>query len=160
MRIVVGLRDGANSFCAGHVNFLKPDERMLAEPVAASTWEDFKADYGRRLADVTVRCRKIAEYTEWAVPEPAGARLRLERALERPEQEGAGRLHPPRRKHPALTLRCELPRGQTPRNATKHYVFAAVCKYVIHADQSCSSKASVNFVTFWHFFREANDKPR
>lgn len=71
------LRDAANGSGAGHVNFLKPVERMLAEAATGkwSTWEAFKAEYLRRLIDVTTRCRKVAEWTEKALPEVNPANL-------------------------------------------------------------------------------------
>ena len=74
----VGLRDGANGSGAGHVNFLKPVEKMLSEAAdgadarSRTPWPDFssfKAEYLRRLVDVTVRCRRIAEWTEKALPD-------------------------------------------------------------------------------------------
>ena len=72
------LHDGANQTGVGHVNFLKPIERMLAEGriKAAGTavphmesrhlgawiqdFPSFKAEYLRRLAVTTTRCREIA----------------------------------------------------------------------------------------------------
>ena len=71
------LHDGANQTGVGHVNFLKPIEKMLAEAGGSRSratadaqervppqWEDsfdaFKTEYLRRLADTTERCRKVA----------------------------------------------------------------------------------------------------
>ena len=70
------LCDAVNDTIIGYVNFLKPIEKMLAEangravstkpPAAASSmppyqgFSSFKAEYLRRLADVTDRCRKVA----------------------------------------------------------------------------------------------------
>ncbi len=74
-----GLRDGCNASGAGHVNFLKPLERMLAEAAAGERawgdWPSFKTEYLRRLADVTARCRKIAEWTEKVLPDVNPANL-------------------------------------------------------------------------------------
>ena len=69
-----GLRDGANGSGAGKVNSLKPLEKMLQEEAEGKggSWADFEAfkgEYLRRLADVTVRCRRIAEWTEKLLPE-------------------------------------------------------------------------------------------
>ncbi len=55
-----GLRDAMNGTGVGHVNFLKPIEKMLAEGGAYSSFEAFKAEYLKRLVDTTVRCREIA----------------------------------------------------------------------------------------------------
>ncbi|MBR3085207.1 MAG: serine hydrolase [Kiritimatiellae bacterium] len=75
-----GLRDGCNTTGLGHVNFLKVVEKMLAEakrrrddggvvatsdagtfqPFNFSTFQLFKAEYLRRLADTTDLCRRIA----------------------------------------------------------------------------------------------------
>jgi formate C-acetyltransferase len=80
------LHDGANQTGVGHVNFLKPIEKMLAEAAGGSqftatdpggggrnelrpsrtahSWAcdfpSFKAEYLRRLAATTTRCREIA----------------------------------------------------------------------------------------------------
>ena len=86
-------RDCVNDTGVGHINFLKPLERMLAEAAgvavdgvgraacsqaAARRVEDnapyrdfssFKSEYLRRLADVTDRCRKIAYEFEKVLPE-------------------------------------------------------------------------------------------
>ena len=67
-----GLRDSVNGTGVGHVNFLKPIEKMLAEAVGGAGWADFaafKAEYLRRLADVTDRCRKVAFEFEKVLPE-------------------------------------------------------------------------------------------
>ncbi len=53
------LRDGANGTIVGYLNFPKLVERMLAEGVEHPSFEAFKADYLRRLAAMTVRCREI-----------------------------------------------------------------------------------------------------
>ncbi len=78
-----GLRDGCNTTGVGHVNFLKPIEKMLAEaangqlktengkrkaecgeamnsPFSILHFSSFKSEYLRRLAAVTDRCRAIA----------------------------------------------------------------------------------------------------
>ena len=107
-----GLRDSVNGTGVGHVNFLKPIEKMLAEcagdgergtgngergtgngraacpQAAASSGERrvkdnapyrdfaaFKAEYLRRLADVTDRCRKVAFEFEKVLPEVNPANL-------------------------------------------------------------------------------------
>ena len=73
------LHDGANQTGVGHVNFLKPIEKMLEEfrvessklkvesnvggetlNSQLSTFNSFKAEYLRRLAATTTRCREIA----------------------------------------------------------------------------------------------------
>ena len=82
-----GLRDCVNGTGVGHINFLKPIERMLEEfrvrgggvesggvntPTPHSplpTFDSFKAEYLRRLADVTDRCRKVAFEFEKVLPE-------------------------------------------------------------------------------------------
>ena len=66
-------RDCVNDTGVGHINMLKPIERMLEECKAEiengkalilnsklSNFNLFKAEYLRRLADVTDRCRKVA----------------------------------------------------------------------------------------------------
>ena len=61
-------RDCANDTAVGHVNLLKPVERMLAEAAKSEEtrvkshcdFNSFKTEYLRRLSDVTDRCRKIA----------------------------------------------------------------------------------------------------
>ena len=93
-------RDAVNDTAVGHVNFLKPIEKMLAEcagagergtgngragcpqPAAARSenapYRDFvafKAEYLRRLADVTDRCRKVAYEFEKVLPEVNPANL-------------------------------------------------------------------------------------
>ena len=92
-------RDAVNDTADGHVNFLKPIEKMLAEcagavergtgngraacpQAAASSGERrvkdnapyrgfaaFKAEYLRRLADVTDRCRRVAFELEKVLPD-------------------------------------------------------------------------------------------
>ena len=65
------LRDCVNDTGAGHVNFLKVVERMLDEAWKSKEkrvkgeeecvdFNSFKAEYLRRLADVTERCRNVA----------------------------------------------------------------------------------------------------
>jgi len=98
--VVVGcyeyaLRDGVNGSGAGHVNFLKPLERMLAEaveewkggkveecasestisPFHYPTFSHFKAEYLRRLTAVTVRLREVTLRTESVLPEVNPANL-------------------------------------------------------------------------------------
>ena len=91
-----GLRDSVNDTAFGHVNFLKPVEKMLEEcrvwsggvvgggvdspthPLTHSqltTFNSFKAEYMRRLADVTDRCRKVAFEFEKVLPEVNPANL-------------------------------------------------------------------------------------
>ncbi len=80
-----GLRDSVNGTGVGHVNFLKIVEKMLAEAVArsqspqTSRWSrdfpSFMAEYLRRLADVTDRCRKVAFEFEKVLPEVNPANL-------------------------------------------------------------------------------------
>ena len=80
-----GLRDSVNGTGVGHVNFLKIVEKMLAEAVARSQspqtpqWSrdfpSFMAEYLRRLADVTDRCRKVAFEFEKVLPEVNPANL-------------------------------------------------------------------------------------
>ncbi len=55
-----GLRDAMNGTGVGHVNFLKPIEKMLAEGGTYPSFEAFKAEYLKRLVATTVRCREIA----------------------------------------------------------------------------------------------------
>ena len=90
------LHDGANGTGVGHVNFLKPIEKMLEEcrvrsggvesggvdspthPLTHSqltTFNSFKSEYLRRLADVTDRCRKVAYEFEKVLPEVNPANL-------------------------------------------------------------------------------------
>ena len=82
------LRDGCNSTGVGHVNFLKIVEKMLAEaaggsrvlpktfqPFNFSTFPLFKAEYLRRLAETTDRCRKIAFEFEKVLPDVNPANL-------------------------------------------------------------------------------------
>ena len=58
------LRDAANDTAVGHVNFLKPIEKMLAEASRGEAdwpdFESFRSEYLRRLADATNSCREIA----------------------------------------------------------------------------------------------------
>ena len=79
-----GLRDGCNATGIGHINFLSPLEKMLAEakdkrhatcdkPFA--TFGDFKEKYLKRLAETTDRCRKIAFELEKVLPEVNPANL-------------------------------------------------------------------------------------
>ena len=75
-----GLRDSVNGTGVGHVNFLKPVEKMLAEAVRSASapyrdFDAFKAEYLRRLADVTDRCRKVAFEFEKVLPEVNPANL-------------------------------------------------------------------------------------
>ena len=76
------LHDGANGTGVGHVNFLKPIEKMLDEFKVESvkckvgqTFNTFKAEYLRRLADVTDCCRKVAFEFERVLPEVNPANL-------------------------------------------------------------------------------------
>ena len=68
-----GLRDCVNGTGVGHINFLKPIERILEEAKADKVnWTDFaafKAEYLRRLADNTDRCRKVAFEFEKVLPD-------------------------------------------------------------------------------------------
>lgn len=84
-----GLRDSINDTAIGHVNFLKPVEKMLEEFRVQSselrssstynsqltTFNSFKTEYLRRLADVTDRCRKVAFEFEKVLPEVNPANL-------------------------------------------------------------------------------------
>ena len=68
------LRDAVNDTAIGHVNFLKPVEKMLAvaesgNPAWSRDFDSFKAEYLRRLVDVTNRCRKVAFELEKVLPE-------------------------------------------------------------------------------------------
>lgn len=61
------LRDGVNRSSGGYVNFLKPVERLLQDCASGrdfATWDDFKADYLRRIVAVIDRCRAIALESE------------------------------------------------------------------------------------------------
>ena len=84
------LADSCNRTGCGHVNFLKPVEKMLEEcrvekekckvggttlNSRLSTFNSFKAEYLRRLADVTDRCRKVAFEFEKVLPEVNPANL-------------------------------------------------------------------------------------
>ena len=76
-----GLRDSVNGTGVGHINFLKPIEKMLGECKSGSAkckiddFNSFKAEYLRRLADVTDRCRKVAFEFEKVLPEVNPANL-------------------------------------------------------------------------------------
>jgi formate C-acetyltransferase len=75
-----GLRDSVNGTGVGHINFLKPVEKMLEECKSSqdsqlSTFNSFKAEYLRRLADTTDRCRKVAFEFEKVLPEVNPANL-------------------------------------------------------------------------------------
>ena len=81
------LADSCNRTGCGYLNFLKPVEKMLTEVAGGSRsratadaqervpprWEEsfpsFKAEYLRRLAETTDRCRKVAFEFEKALPE-------------------------------------------------------------------------------------------
>ena len=54
---------GMNRTTAGHLNLVKPLERMLAEPVSAADWEAFKAEYLSRVRTATAEMREIV--TVW-----------------------------------------------------------------------------------------------
>jgi len=89
------LHDGANQTGVGHVNFLKPIEKMLTEAAGDGKnnmelckcgndkrvhpiWPDFnsfKTEYLRRLADVTDRCRMVAFEFEKVLSEVNPANL-------------------------------------------------------------------------------------
>ncbi len=79
-----GLRDSVNGTGVGHVNFLKIVEKMLAEAGNGErgmgngewgTFDSFKAEYLRRLAHTTERCRKVAFEFEKVLPEVNPANL-------------------------------------------------------------------------------------
>ncbi|MGN0851813.1 MAG: pyruvate formate lyase family protein [Kiritimatiellia bacterium] len=67
------LRDSANTTIMGYLSYLKPVEKLLADAkagtFAAATFPEFKAEYLRRLADVTVRCRDITFESEKVLAE-------------------------------------------------------------------------------------------
>ena len=67
------LRDSANGTGVGHINFLKIVEKMLEEArqgkLECPDFAAFKAEYLRRLADITDRCRKVAYEFEKVLPE-------------------------------------------------------------------------------------------
>ena len=82
--------DSCNRTGCGHINFLKPIEKMLEECKVESvkckvggtnlnsklsSFNSFKDEYLRRLADVTDRCRKIAFEFEKVLPEVNPANL-------------------------------------------------------------------------------------
>jgi formate C-acetyltransferase len=70
------LRDGCNGTGVGHVNFLKIVEKMLKESKSSlPDFDSFKAEYLRRLAETTERCRKIAFEFEKVLPEVNPANL-------------------------------------------------------------------------------------
>ncbi len=87
------IADSCNRTGVGHVNFLKPIEKMLEECKVESvkckvgggaqstlnsrlaTFHSFKSEYLRRLADVTDRCRKVAFEFEKVLPEVNPANL-------------------------------------------------------------------------------------
>ena len=79
------LHDGANDTGSSHVNFLKVVEKMLAEaasrpgtsraPRWSGSFDAFKAEYLRRLADVTDRCREIVFEFEKVLPDVNPANL-------------------------------------------------------------------------------------
>ena len=59
-----GFRDGYNGTGVGHVNALKPIDNMLKEAKAGmleglKDFESFKAEYLKRLFDVSTRCREL-----------------------------------------------------------------------------------------------------
>ena len=74
-----GLRDCVNGTGVGHVNFLKVVEKMLEEAkLGTASWPDFvafKAEYLRRLAHTTARCRAVAFEFEKVLPEVNPANL-------------------------------------------------------------------------------------
>ena len=70
--------DSCNRTGCGHVNLLKPIEKMLAECAGNGgretgngyqSFDSFKAEYLRRIADVTDRCRKVAFEFEKVLPD-------------------------------------------------------------------------------------------
>ena len=73
--------DSCNRTGCGHVNFLKPIEKMLEEcrmengKCKIEDFNSFKAEYLRRLAYNTMRCREIAFEFEKALPEVNPANL-------------------------------------------------------------------------------------
>ena len=74
-----GLRDCVNGTGVGHVNFLKVVEKMLEEAkLGTASWSDFaafKAEYVKRLAHTTARCRAVAFEFEKVLPEVNPANL-------------------------------------------------------------------------------------
>ena len=76
-----GLRDSVNDTAIGHVNFLKPVEKMLEECRVETlnshltTFNSFKSEYMRHLAETTTRCREIAFEMEKVLPEANPANL-------------------------------------------------------------------------------------
>ena len=77
------IADSCNRTGVGHINFLKPIEKMLAECKVGgatlnsklSTFDSFKVEYLRRLAHNTTRCREIAFEFEKVLPEVNPANL-------------------------------------------------------------------------------------
>ena len=75
------LRDGCNGTGVGHVNFLKVVEKMLAEAASfveaapSASFDSFKAEYLRRLAETTDRCCRIAFEFEKVLPDVNPANL-------------------------------------------------------------------------------------
>lgn len=73
------LHDGANRTAVGHVNFLKPIEKMLKEARVGheelETFDSFKAEYMRRLSTTTARCREVAFELEKVLAEVNPANL-------------------------------------------------------------------------------------
>ena len=79
------LADGCNRTGLGHVNFVKPVEKMLAQCAGTrelvtgnGQWGDFdafKAEYLKRLAETTTRCREIAFEMEKVLSEVNPANL-------------------------------------------------------------------------------------
>ena len=77
------LADSCNRTGCGYMNILKPVEKILGECNAGSetlnsqlsTFNSFKAEYLRRLADVTDRCRKVAFEFEKVLPDVNPAEL-------------------------------------------------------------------------------------
>ena len=76
-----GLRDSVNGTGVGHVNFLKPVEKMLEEcriengECKIVDFDSFKSEYLRRLAHVTDRCLAIAFEFEKVLPDVNPANL-------------------------------------------------------------------------------------
>ena len=71
-----GLRDSCNGTGVGYLNFLKIVEKMLQESKSGlPDFDSFKAEYLRRLADTTNRCREIAFEFEKVLPDVNPANL-------------------------------------------------------------------------------------
>ena len=81
-------RRGQGARCDARPRGAVPRERSHAHPV-----QRVRRSHASRCPSSPAQLR-----------EPAGAHLRLERALERPPARAARRLHPPRREHPGVTL--------------------------------------------------------